>query len=242
MNRFMRHGLGIAIGLLIASGGAAQTWPARTIRMIVPFPPGAQTDLVARVVSASLQEEIKQPLVVENRPGANGSIGADAVAKSAADGYTLMMTTAGIQATNVALFAKLPYDPVKDFAPVAMVGTTGMMLMVRPDHPARTIDQFLQHLKSVPGKATGGYGSPLAQVAIALLESKGGVKVVGVGYKGIPQAVTDLLGGTIEFTFVDVANAVPQLKAGKLVGIGGKQAERLPSVPDVPEIGEKLNG
>lgn len=240
--RFMRQLFGVAIGLLVAGGVAAQPYPARPIKMVVPFPPGSQTDLVARVLSVPLQEELKQPIVIDNKPGANGSIGADAVAKSAPDGYTLMMTTAGIQAANVALFTKLSYDPVKDFSAVSRVGTTGMMLMVRADFPAKTIDQVMQHLKANPGKVSGGFGSPLAQVAISMLESKANVKVLPVRYKGIPQAVTDLLGGSIDFTFVDVANAVPQMKSGKLVGIGVTPADRFATAPDVPALREKLPG
>ncbi|HSW16300.1 MAG TPA: tripartite tricarboxylate transporter substrate binding protein [Ramlibacter sp.] len=240
--RFMRQFIGLAIGALIAGGAAAQAYPARPIKLIVPFPAGSQTDLVARVLSVPLQEELKQPIVIDNKPGANGAIGAQAVARSAADGYTLMMTTAGIQATNVALFTKLPYDAVKDFTAVSRVGTTGMMLMVRADYPAKTIDQLVQHLKANPGKATAGFGSPLAQVAVSLLESKANVKVESVRYKGIPPAVTDLLGGSIDFTFVDVANAVPQLKSGKLVGLGVTPPDRFATAPDVPALGEKLPG
>lgn len=239
-HQFIRRLTSLAIGLLMAGGAAAQAFPTRPIKLVVPFPAGSQTDLVARVLSVPLQEELKQPVVIDNKPGANGAIGAAAVAKSPADGYTLMMTTAGIQATNAALFTKLPYDPVKDFSAVSRVGTTGMMLMVRADYPAKTIDQLVQHLKANPGKATAGFGSPLAQVAVSLLESKANVKVESVRYKGIPPAVTDLLGGSIDFTFVDVANAIPQLKSGRLVGLGVTPPDRFAAAPDVPALGEKL--
>ncbi|MBL8384297.1 MAG: tripartite tricarboxylate transporter substrate binding protein [Burkholderiales bacterium] len=225
-----------------AAGAWAQTYPARAVRLVVPFPAGSQTDLVARLIGQQLQDALGKPFVVENKPGAAGAIAASAVATSAPDGYTLLVTTAAIQAANVSLIRKLSYDPVKDFAPVARLANTSMMLMVRPDFPATSLDGFLAHVRAQPGKLSAGYGSPGAQVALAMLKQLGRLETVDVPYKGIPQAATDLIGGTLAFTFVDVGNAVAQARGGRLRPLGVTSAERAGQAPDVPALGEVLRG
>src|SRR5262245_44142406 len=188
----------------------AQTYPSKPIKLVGPFPAGSATDHIARLTGSELQQALGQPVVVENKPGAQGGIAAAEVAKAAGDGYTLMMTTNTPQAANVSLFKKLNYDPVKDFSPIARVGTTSFMLMVRPDFPAKNLKEFLSYSK---GKnLSAGYGSAGSQVSLALLKSLGKLDVVDVPYKGIPQAVTDTLGGSLAFTFVDLSNALPQVK------------------------------
>jgi tripartite-type tricarboxylate transporter receptor subunit TctC len=220
----------------------AQNYPAHPVKLIVPFPAGSATDQVARLTGAQLQEALGQPFVVENKAGAQGSIAAAEVAKAAPDGYTLLMTTNTPQAANVSLFKKLNYDPVKDFSPVARVGTTSFMLMVRPDFPAKDLAEFIKHIKSIPGKFSAGYGSSGSQVSLALLKSMGHLDVVDVPYKGIPQAVTDTLGGSLAFTFVDLSNAIPQMKGGKLRGLGVTSKSRTSLAPEVPAIAEALPG
>src|SRR5436190_3579489 len=185
---------------LVFSFSHAQGYPAHPVKLLVPFPAGSATDQVARLVGAQLQEALGQPFVVENKAGAQGSIAAAEVAKAAPDGYTLLMTTNTPQAANVSLFKKLNYDPVKDFSPVARVGTTSFILMVRPDFPAKDLKEFLSYAKSK--NLSAGYGSSGSQVSLALLKSMGKLDVVDVPYKGIPQAVTDTLGGSLAFTFV----------------------------------------
>jgi tripartite-type tricarboxylate transporter receptor subunit TctC len=180
---------------LAASLAQAQTYPAKPVKLIVPFPAGSATDQVARLTGAQLQDALKQPFIVENKPGAQGGIAAAEVAKSAPDGYTLLVTTNTPQAANVSLFKKLNYDPVKDFVPIARLGTTSFMLMVRPDFPAKNLKEFLAHVRAQPGKLSAGYGSSGSQVSLAMLKSMGKLEVVEVPYKGIPQAVTDTLGG-----------------------------------------------
>jgi tripartite-type tricarboxylate transporter receptor subunit TctC len=221
---------------------SAQSYPSHPVKLIVPFPPGSATDQVARITAAQLQEALGQPFVVENKAGAQGSIAAAEVAKAAGDGYTLMMTTNTPQAANVSLFKKLNYDPVKDFAPVARIGTTSFMLMVRPDFPAKNLNEFLQHARSNPGRFSAGYGSAGSQVSLAMLKSMGKLDLVDVPYKGIPQAVTDTLGGSLAFTFVDLSNALPQAKGGKLRGLAVTSQKRTPLAPEVPAIAEELPG
>jgi len=159
----------VAAGLVALTVGAhAQTYPVRPVRLVVPFPAGSATDQVARLVGQQLQEALKQPFVVENKPGAQGSIAAGEVARAAPDGYTLLVTTNTPQAANVSLFKKLAYDPVKDFAPVARIGTTSFMLMVRADSPLKTFKEFLADARAKPGKLSAGYGSSGSQVSLAM--------------------------------------------------------------------------
>ena len=233
----------VAAGLTaFALAAQAQTYPTRTVRLMCPFPAGSATDQVARLVGQQLQEELKQPFIVENKPGAQGAIAAAEVARAAPDGYTLLVTTNTPQAANVSLFKKLAYDPVKDFAPIARIGTTSFMLMVRTDSPIRTFKEFLADTRARPGKLSAGFGSSGSQVSLAMLKSMGNLDVLEVPYKGIPQAVTDVLGGTLSFTFVDLGNALAQAKGGKLKGLAVTSAKRTPLAPDVPAVAEELKG
>jgi tripartite-type tricarboxylate transporter receptor subunit TctC len=234
-----------AVVLLLLALGAmahAQTYPARPVKLVVPFPAGSATDQIARVVGQELQAALGQPFVVENKAGAQGSIAATEVARAAPDGYTLMLTTNTPQAANVSLFKKLNYDPVKDFAPIARIGTISFMLMVRPDFPAKTFREFLAHARSQPGKLSAGYGSSGSQVSQAMLRSMGRIDFVDVPYKGLPQAITDVLGGAVSFTFADLANALAQMKGGKLRGLAVTSGKRSPLAPEVPAIAEELPG
>src|SRR5437764_12473489 len=181
---------------VLSSAVAAQTYPSHSVKLIVPFPAGSATDQVARVVGAELQQALGQPFVVENKAGAQGAIAAVEVAKSAPDGYTLMLTTNTPHAANPSLFKKLNYDPVKDFTPITRYGTTSFMLMVRPDFPAKDLKSFIAHARSRPGKLSAGYGSAGSQVSIAMLKQLGKLDIVEVPYKGIPQTITDTMGGS----------------------------------------------
>ena len=232
----------LSMGFFFCALAHAQSYPSKPVKLVVPFPAGSATDQVARLTGQQLQEALKQPFVVENKPGAQGAIAAEFVAKSAPDGYTLLVTTNTPQAANVSLFKKLPYDPVKDFAPIARLGTTSFMLMAKPDFPAKNLPVFLAYARSQPGKLSAGYGSSGSQVSLAMLKSMGKLDVVEVPYKGIPQAITDVLGGSLAFTFVDLGNALAQAKGGKLKGIAVTSAKRTPLAPDVPAIAEDLPG
>ncbi|HEX9181699.1 MAG TPA: tripartite tricarboxylate transporter substrate-binding protein, partial [Burkholderiales bacterium] len=233
----------LLLALVLASGAAlAQPYPSRPVKLVVPFPAGSATDQIARVLGQELQEALKQPFVVDNKAGAQGAIAAAEVAKAAPDGYTLMVTTNTPQAANVSLFKKLNYDPVKDFAPIARLGTISFMLMVRADHPAKDFKQFLAHARSNPGKLSGGYGSAGSQVSQAMLRSMAKIDFVDVPYKGLPQAITDVLGGSITFTFADLANALAQQKGGKLRGLAVTSEKRSALAREVPAIAEELPG
>lgn len=231
-----------ALLLALAVPVLAQTYPTRPVKLVVPFPPGSATDQVARVIGQQLQEALGQPFVVENKAGAQGSIAAAEVAKAPADGYTLMVTTNTPQAANVSLFKKLNYDPVKDFAPVARLSTIPFMLMVRPDFPAQNLSEFLAYAKAHPGKLSAGYGSAGSQVSQAMLRSMAKIDFLDVPYKGLPQAITDVLGGSIHFTFADMANALAQVKGGKLRGIAVTSEKRSTLAADVPALAEALPG
>jgi tripartite-type tricarboxylate transporter receptor subunit TctC len=229
--------------LLLAAGAAqAQNYPTRPVKLIVPFPAGSATDQVARITGAQLQEALGQPFVVENKAGAQGAIAAAEVAKAAPDGYTLMVTTNTPHGANPSLFKKLSYDPVKDFTAITRFGTTSFMLMVRPDFPAQSLKEFLAHVRSQPGKLSAGYGSSGSQVSLAMLKQLGKLDVVEVPYKGIPQAVTDTMGGSLQFTFVDLANALAQAKGGKLRGLAVTSGKRTALAPELPAIAEELPG
>jgi tripartite-type tricarboxylate transporter receptor subunit TctC len=232
----------LAFALAAALAAQAQNYPTRPVKLIVPFPAGSATDQVARVVGAELQQALGQPFVVENKAGAQGAIAATEVAKSAPDGYTLMLTTNTPQAANVSLFKKLNYDPVKDFTPITRYGTTSFMLMVRPDFPAKDLKSFIAEARSKPGKLSGGYGSSGSQVSLAMLKQLGKLDIVEVPYKGIPQTITDTMGGSLQLTFVDLANALAQQKGGKLRGLAVTSAKRSSLAPEVPAMAEELAG
>jgi tripartite-type tricarboxylate transporter receptor subunit TctC len=233
----------LLLGMMLFSPLAfSQVYPSKPIKLLVPFPAGSATDHIARLTGSELNAALGQPVVVENKPGAQGGIAAAEVARAAPDGYTLMMTTNTPQAANVSLFKKLNYDPVKDFAPIARLGTTSFMLMVRPDFPSKNLKDFLAHVRSQPGKLSAGYGSAGSQVSLAMLKAMGKLDVVEVPYKGIPQAVTDTMGGSLAFTFVDLGNALGQAKGGKLRGLGVTSQKRTPLAPDLPAIAEELKG
>ena len=227
---------------LLCGAAVAQTYPTHPVKLVVPFPAGSATDQIARVAGAELQAALRQPFVVENKAGAQGAIAAAEVAKAAADGYTLMVTTNTPHAANVSLFKKLNYDPVTDFTAITRLGTTSFMLMVRPDFPARSLKEFLAQVRSQPGKLSAGYGSAGSQVSLAMLKQLGKLDLVEAPYKGIPQAVTDTMGGSLQFTFVDLGNALAQAKGGKLRGLGVTSPKRTPLAPELPAIAEELPG
>ena len=231
--------LGLA-AVALPTAAHAQGFPSKPLRFVVPFPAGSATDAAARIVAQAISEEMKSPITVENKPGANGILGAETVKAAAGDPHTLLVTTNTTQAANVSLYKKLPYDPVKDFTPIAKIGITGFMLMVAPDFPASNLKEFIAHAKAHPGKLSYGHGSAGSLVAGALLVQMAGIQATGVAYKGIPMALTDLIGGTIQFGFADIGNAVAQVNGGKLKGLAvtpTRRAGRAPSVPTIAEAG-----
>ena len=219
----------------------AQTYPAHAVKLIVPFPAGSATDVIARVLANELQEYFGQAFVVDNKAGAQGIIGAESVAKSAADGYTLLVAAVSLVAAE-SLFKKVPYNSNKDFTPVSRLVNTPLALLVKRDFPARTPEEFINYLKANSGKLSAGYGSSSSQVCIAQLRLMTKVDVVEVPYKGIPLAINDVLGGSLAFTFADLGNALSQDKGGNLRAIAVTSEKRSPLVPDWPALSEVLPG
>jgi tripartite-type tricarboxylate transporter receptor subunit TctC len=229
--------------MALAAGPAlAQNYPEKTVRMVVPFPPGSATDMAARVVAQQLQASLGQPFVVDNKPGAGGSIAGAEVVRAAPDGYTLLFSSNSAVASNVALLKSIPYDPMKDFTPIAGIGENMLVLMVKSSFPAKNLAEFVAHAKARPGKLSAGYGSSTSQVSISLLNKLAGLDTASIPYKGIPLAVNDVIGGTTDFTFVDLGNALAQSKGGNLRPIAVTSDKRNPLVPDWPTIQESYPG
>lgn len=219
----------------------AQSYPSQPVKLVVPFPAGSATDNIARILAKELQDDLGQPFIIDNRPGAQGMLGAEVVARSAPDGYTVLVAAVSFAATP-SMFRKVSFDPVADFAPVSRIATTPLALMVKSDFPARTTREFVDYAKAKAGKLSAGYGSSSSQVCIAQLVSLANIDVLQVPYKGIPLAVNDVLAGTLQFTFVDLGNAIAQAKGGKLRAIGVTSEKRNPLVPEWPALAETLPG
>ena len=216
----------------------AQSWPTGPVRLVVPFPPGGTTDLMARLFAKELQGSLSQTVIVENRGGAGGAIAAEAVARSAADGHTLLFGSNSVLASNVSLFRKLSYNPIADFTPVMRVGEAPLVLLVRTDSPIRTLQDFVRVAREKPGRLSGGYGSSSVQAALAQLGLVADVKLLAVPYKAVNLAVNDLLAGVIDFAFADLGPATPLTQSGRLRALGVAQASRVVQMPDWPAIGE----
>ena len=235
--------LALPLGLSLAGRQAmAQSFPAKPVRLVVPFPPGTATDSAARMLGQQLSVSLGQPFVVDNKPGAGGSIGAMEVVRAAPDGYTLLFGSNSALSANVALLKTMPYDPTKDFTPVAGFGETMHVLMVKSSFPAKTLPEFIAYVKQRPGKVSAGYGSSTAQVGIAMLNKLAGLDLLAVPYKGIPLAVNDVLGGTLDITSVDLGNAMAQAKGGNLRALAVTSARRNPLAPEWPAVAETLPG
>jgi tripartite-type tricarboxylate transporter receptor subunit TctC len=226
---------------IFASGAFAQAYPNKPVRMIVGFPPGGGTDIVARVISQKLSEWWGQPVTVENRAGATGTIGADVVAKSAPDGYTLIM--GHVNSTGIApnLFAKLPYDPIRDFVAISYVGYVPNVLAVHPSVNVKSVKELVALLKSQPGKfnyASSGNGST-QHLAGEMFKQLTGTNIVHVPYKGSGDAIKDLLAGVVAMNFDTMPPVLPHIQAGKLRGLAISTPKRLPQLPDVPTFAEE---
>jgi tripartite-type tricarboxylate transporter receptor subunit TctC len=236
----MKRCLALGVALLTLSAAAAAQYPERPIRMIVPYPPGGSTDIVARLVGQKLSESLRQPVVIENRGGASGMIGVEAGARSPADGYTLTMTASGPHAINVSLFPKITYDPVKDFTPIALTAIYPLIMVVPAGSPAANVKDFVAWAKANPDKANYcsiGPGTP-SHLAGELFASSAGVKMTHIPYKGSGPAIIDTIAGTCAVLFDSALSSGPHVKAGKLKALGVGTRERLGSWPELPTIAE----
>ncbi len=233
--------LALAAGITFgAVGSALAAYPEKAIRWIVPFPPGGAMDAIARSIGEDLQRRLKQPVVIENKPGAGGNLGVDLVAKAPADGYTMVITSIGM-ATNRHLYAKLSYDPIKDFAPVSQLAVVPNMLVVNAGRvPAKSVPELIAAAKANPGKltyASAGNGTSI-HLAGELFASMTGVDIVHVPYRGSGPAVSDLIGGQVDMMFDSISSARPHVQSGKLRALGLTTTTRSPSMPEVPTIAE----
>ena len=233
--------LSVTLLLTFTSPAAhAQAYPSKPIRFVVPYPPGGPLDTVARLLGAKVGESIGQPVVVDNKPGAGGNIGADIVAKSPADGYTILMGAVATHAINPTLYKSIPYDPVKDFAPVTQVASTPNVLVVHPSVPASNVREFIAYAKAHPGALNFGSGSTgsAGHLAGELFKSMAGVQMVHVPYKGAAPAMQDLIGGQIQLMFDNLASSLGQIRAGKVRALAVTTLRRSSLAPDLPTIAE----
>lgn len=208
--------------------------------MLIPFPPGSAADIIARAMEPQLREKLGQPLVIDNRGGAGGNIAADMTAKSAADGYTIMLATIGTHAINYSLYSRLPYHPIRDFTPIALIGDSPNVLVTPPRVQANSVKDLIALAKANPGKlnfSSSGAGTSV-HLSGELFNSMAGVKTIHVPFKGAAESLTGLLGGQVDFSFASLSSAIPFIKSGKLKGFGVTAAQRSPSMPDLPTMSE----
>ncbi|HTK01478.1 MAG TPA: tripartite tricarboxylate transporter substrate binding protein [Bordetella sp.] len=234
----------IACALPAAPVLAADTWPAQTISIVVPFPPGGTTDVVARVLAEKLGPILKQSVIVENRQGAGGNVGAAYVARAKPDGYTLMVSSAGPLSINQQLYATPGYDPIKDFAPISMLASVPIMLVSNVKAPFKTVPELIAYTKAHPGHvAYGSQGSgTTSHLTMELLKLDAGIDLQHIPYRGSAPAATDLIGGQIQVMFDNSPTTYPQVKAGTMRPLGVASSHRLPSMQDIPAIAETVPG
>jgi tripartite-type tricarboxylate transporter receptor subunit TctC len=229
---------------LAASAASTQSYPAKPIRMILPYTPGGGTDLIARPLAHKMSERLGQQVIVDNRGGANGTIGMELAARAPADGYTLVLALTAQLAINPVFYPKLPYNPVRDYVPVALLGTAPYVLNVHPGVPAKTLKELIAFAKAKPGQltyASSGTGG-IPHFAAELLSSMAGVKMLHVPYKGGGPALTDVVAGQVQMNFSVIPSSMPQVKAGRLRALGVTSAKRFRGMPDLPAIAETLPG
>ena len=240
MKPLCKHALLAGLGALSLSAAAFAQYPNKPIKIIVPFLAGGTTDIMARAVAADLQKAFGQAVVVENRAGAGGNIGADAVAKSAPDGYTFLMGTVGTHAINMALYAKMPYDAVKDFAPVSLVAAVPNILVATPSFPVNSVKELIDLAKKEDGKltfASSGSGTSI-HLSGELFKQLAGVQMTHVPYKGSSAALPDVMSGQVNVMFDNAPSVMPHIKGGKLKAIAVTSSKRAPALPNVPTIAE----
>lgn len=233
-----------SLTISIAHAQSTNTYPSQPITMVVPQAPGGTNDIVARLIAIELAEELKQPVVVTNRPGAGGNIGTEQTKRANPDGYTLLMTVNSAQSINPSLYKNVGFDPVKDFMPITTIGAVPNVLLVNPSFPANTLDEFIALIKANPGKyqyASAGNGT-LNHLLGAMLDQRAGLKMEHIPYKGVGPAMIDVLGGQVPIVFASLPSSLANIRNGKLRALGVSTEKRSPALPDVPAINEKIPG
>jgi tripartite-type tricarboxylate transporter receptor subunit TctC len=234
----------LALAALAVAGASPAAWaqaaafPDKPVTLIVPFTAGSATDQLARSLAQAMSAETKQSFIVDNRPGANAFLGAQAVAKAKPDGYTILIATNTTHAANEHLFKKLPYHPVKDFEPITALGRGGQIMVVNPSLPVNSVAEFIKLAKSKPGKLSYGSGSSSSLIAGEMFKQLTGTFILNIPYKSNPPALADLMGGQIDLMFTDMATGLPQVKGGKLKALGVTPRQRSPLAPEIPTIEE----
>ena len=242
MQTLLRGALAACALALAAQTALAQAYPSTPVTLVVPFAAGSGTDSVARAVAAGLAARLKQPVIVDNKPGANAQIAAQYVAKAKPDGYTLFMTTNTSHSANPALDKSLKYDPIKDFTPVARVGELPFALAVNPAVPAKTLAELLDYARANPGKLSYATPNSTSLVAMESIKHIAKIDVLGVPYKSSPQAMTDLVGGQVQIYVADLGSGMGMLKTDKVRALGVTTAQPTPMLPGVPPIGQTVKG
>jgi tripartite-type tricarboxylate transporter receptor subunit TctC len=233
----------LAVILMCAAQAApGQAYPTKPVHVVVGFPPGGGNDIIARMVGAKMQESWGQPVVIDNKPGANSIIAAEFVAKSAADGYTLLVNATGGMSVNPVLYAKLPYDSLKDFVPISMVGSFPLVLVVNPSVPASSVAELVAYAKANPGKLNYSAGSTAFQVATEMFKQMTGTDLRHIPYKGSAASITAVIAGDVQMTIVDSPPLVPQLKSGRVRALAVTTAKRAAALPELPAIAETVPG
>jgi tripartite-type tricarboxylate transporter receptor subunit TctC len=241
MKKMFILGYCISLALSFMSVSAlADSYPSKPIKAIVPFAPGSATDQIGRAFAAKMAESLGQPVVIENRPGANGMIGADVVAKSPADGYTLLFGTNSTNAALKSLVKNLPYNQDTAFTPIGYFGSVPLIVAVNNELPVKSLNGFVSLAKADPGKVTFAYASTSQRVSSEMLASAAGIKMTGVSYKSGPNAMTDLIGGQVNMFTADFAVTLPQVQAGKIRGLAVTSLKRSPAIPELPTVNEAL--
>jgi tripartite-type tricarboxylate transporter receptor subunit TctC len=246
MIRIRRLARLLACGTLMAWGASslAQTFPQHSLTIVVPFPPGGSTDILARAVAEGVGRELKQTVIVDNRPGAGGNVGAELVTRAKPDGYTLLVSTAGPLSINQHLYKKLPYDPAKDFAPISLLASVPIMLVANPQQPYKTVAELIAYAKANPGKLS--YGSQgngtTSHLTMELLKSQAGIDLVHVPYRGSAPASNDLMGGAIQVMFDNSPSTLPFVQGQRMRALGVATAQRVPAMKTIPAIAETLKG
>ena len=236
---------GLLIFVLIcgaATGALAQGYPSKPIHIVVGFPPGGGNDIIARLLGVKMQESWGQSVVIDNKPGANSIIASEFVAKSAPDGYTLLVNATGGMSVNPVLYAKLPYDSLKDFVPISMVGSFPLVLVVNPAVPANSLSELIAYAKANPGKLNYSAGSTAFQVASEMFKQMTGTDIKHIPYKGSVQSISAVMAGDVQMTIVDSPPLVPQLKSGRVRALAVTTAKRAAALPDLPTIAESVPG
>ncbi len=240
MKRFLAICSSLVVSVACTLPACAQGYPDKSIRLVVPYPPGGTADLLARLISQGLGEGLKQPIVVDNRGGAGGNIAAEHVARAPADGYTLLFGNVAVFSINPALYKKVPFDPIRDFAPISLVASVPQILLVHPTMPANSVKELIDHARSNPGTlnyASGGIGSA-TQLAVELIKTSAQVDIVHVPFKGSGPGLAALAGGQVSMMIENVPTALPFVRSGKLRALAITTAQRSPLVSNLPTLAE----